>query len=416
MTRTERIERNLRLYPAYQALRSSFFWLPVFFLYFLQVLSLEEALLLEAIYYVTVVVLEVPSGWVSDRLGRRPTLLAATAATTLAALVFAGTASFAAFALAQGLKAAGQALNSGTDTSLLYDSLAEAGREGETAEREGRALAWGLGFGAGAAAVGGLVGLIDLRLAWLLTAAGELGAFGVALAFAEPRPAGRAFTPERPVARLLAHLRDPALTWLFVFSVAMVVLNHVPFEFFQPFVALVVEGAGARPGSGLAPPVAGAVAAVMMALGAVASRRAARTRTRLGVRGSLLAAMAVQIGIIGAMAGALHPAVLAAIVLRNVPMGLAQPIVLAEVHPRLRADLRATYLSVQSLVGRLAFAGLLALASRALAGEATSHAAIAPVLGAFAAGGVAVALLLAVWPRAPGDAGPRGPATPAGWG
>jgi len=96
MTRTERIERNLRLCPVYQALWRSLFWVPVFFLYYLSVLSLEEAVLLEAIYCVTAVLLEVPSGWLSDRLGRRPE------ATSFAALAPV-LAAFAAGGVAVGL-------------------------------------------------------------------------------------------------------------------------------------------------------------------------------------------------------------------------------------------------------------------------------------------------------------------------
>ena len=45
--------------------------LPVFFLYFSSHLSLSEVLRLEALYCLAVVVLEAPSGYFSDRVGRR---------------------------------------------------------------------------------------------------------------------------------------------------------------------------------------------------------------------------------------------------------------------------------------------------------------------------------------------------------
>ena len=64
------MDRNVRLYPIYQAARSSTFWLPVFFLYFSSKFDVADVLLLEAIYYGAVVALEVPSGYLSDRLGR----------------------------------------------------------------------------------------------------------------------------------------------------------------------------------------------------------------------------------------------------------------------------------------------------------------------------------------------------------
>ena len=75
---------NLRIYPWYVALFNAHFWMPVFFLYFLQHVSMSEVLRLEAIYYLAVVILEVPSGYFSDRFGRRPTLLIACSSLLLA--------------------------------------------------------------------------------------------------------------------------------------------------------------------------------------------------------------------------------------------------------------------------------------------------------------------------------------------
>ena len=57
------MERNLWLYPRYRGLRDAIFWLPVFFLYFRSVLPADRVLLLEAVYYLGVVVMEVPSEW-----------------------------------------------------------------------------------------------------------------------------------------------------------------------------------------------------------------------------------------------------------------------------------------------------------------------------------------------------------------
>jgi hypothetical protein len=61
---------------------------------------------------------------------------------------------------------------------------------------------------------------------------------------------------------------------------------------------------------------------------------------------------------------------------------------LAEVHPRVETQIRATYLSLQSFAGRLAFAACLALSSQAVAGLETSHQAMARVLWAYLAGGL----------------------------
>ena len=150
------MRRNLALYPAYQAARSAVFWMPVFFLYFSGACSVAEVFLLEASYYAAVVVVEVPSGYLSDRQGRRPTLVVAAMATTAAHVVFASTASIEAFAVAQGLLAAGMAFNSGTDSALLFDSLKAEGSPDDFGTTEGRAQAWALTSMAFAAAAGGV--------------------------------------------------------------------------------------------------------------------------------------------------------------------------------------------------------------------------------------------------------------------
>ena len=62
--------RNIRLYRWFQFFQGLLFWQAVWFLYFQGTLSAAEAVLLYAIFNVATTALEVPSGWMSDRLGR----------------------------------------------------------------------------------------------------------------------------------------------------------------------------------------------------------------------------------------------------------------------------------------------------------------------------------------------------------
>ena len=136
MSDGERAHRNLRLYPFYVGGVAFYAWMPVFFLYFASQVSLADVLVLEAIYYATVVALEVPSGYFSDRVGRRPTLIIAAAALVASYLAFVFAGSFAGLALGQVLLAVGLSFNSGTDTSFHLASLEAAGRSDRYAERE----------------------------------------------------------------------------------------------------------------------------------------------------------------------------------------------------------------------------------------------------------------------------------------
>jgi hypothetical protein len=60
-------ERNLRLYCVYIPLSRIYFFAPIFFLFFSSRFSIAQVLLLGTIYYLSVVLAELPSGYLSDR-------------------------------------------------------------------------------------------------------------------------------------------------------------------------------------------------------------------------------------------------------------------------------------------------------------------------------------------------------------
>lgn len=366
---TRRLERTVRLYPWFSAASGAFFWLPVFYLWFAAHLPLAQVLLLEALYYLCVVLLEVPSGWFSDRLGRRPTLIVSAVAGTLSALLFLVGGSFGLFAAAQALFAVSIAFRSGSDVALHFESLARLGRGEEFGAREARAERAGFLAGAGAALVGGAVGAIGLRWPYLLSALAGLLALAIAVAFADPEPdATDAPLPfHRQVVACAGLLRDRVLLWCFAGSVLLVVVNHVPYEFVQPFLDRIrlaqgLPEAGTPLGSGIA-------AAGAMLVAAWAAARSIRLRDRVGVAGSVLLAVGLQGAVMVAMALVVHPLAAAVVLLRSVPRAVSAAPLSAAIGPRLPDARRATYLSLQSLVGRLGFSGLLALLA-GLAGEA----------------------------------------------
>jgi MFS family permease len=395
------MERNVRLYPLYQAARSSTFWLPVFFLYFSSKFGAAEVLLLEAIYYAAVVVLEVPSGYLSDRLGRRPTLIAATVAWTLGYAALAWGGSWWVFAAGQVAVAMGMAFNSGTDSALAFESLSALGRENDIAAVEGKAQSWGSIAMAVAALAGGLLASLDLRLGHALSALGTVVALAVTLSFEEPR---RAKAAERPLAQLRgvgSALQAPALRWVFLFAVSMTVFNHVPYELAQPYLRLVLEG---HEVDAFTPAASGLMMALMMAGAAVASRRSEPLARRIGTAPVMLLSMALQGLVILGLSLVVHPAIVVLLLARSVPGALSRPLELQCVLPNVGGHLRATYLSVQSLAGRLAFAGTLALGSWALGGlERLDEPAISMLAGGVGVVLVLVLAALAVTRRAVGD-------------
>lgn len=394
-----RLERNLTLYPLYVVIFNAFFSMPIFALYFLERLTPTEVLRLEAVYYAVVVLLEIPSGYASDRFGRTWTLLISAAGIVAANVAFVVGDTFMMLAAAQVCFAIGISFNSGTDTAFHYDTLHTLGRQDEYDRREARIARLSFFSMAAAALVGGMVGLLELRLVYVVAAIVTAANIVVVLAMAEPdrdatQAAERQLLPQ--VAACVRYLRGGALRWLTLFVLFTVIINHIPYEFYQPYLKLIgteVDWLGA----GATPLVSGGVTAVTMLAAGMFAGRSIRLRDRIGTGYTLVLAAALQAAIIVIMAMVLHWVIVFVILLRSVPRGLSGAPLNAAVAPRVDRGHRATFLSLQSLVGRLGFAGfLLMLSVTGPASPDASWAWLSSVLGLSSGFAIVGTLLLAV--------------------
>lgn len=394
------MDGNLRLYPWFQFFRNLLFWQATWFLYFQGKLSAAEAILLYAVYDIATMVLEVPSGWLSDKVGRRLTLILSTVAATVGTLLIALGDSFAAFALGQCLIGASTAFVSGTDSSLLFESLASEGRDDETEDFE--LTAWRYGFAglALSAVMGGFMAMAGGAVPFWASVAAAAATILIALRFSEPPHTGAAPETLTQIRSLKRELRKPVLLWLMALTAAMYGFSHIPFVFGQP---LILETLSATGDGDVAPVVSGALAAAMMTISIGASWIAKRLKDTIGLAAILLIAFAMQVGLVGVMTTGDSLIVVAFLMLRMVPDALAKPFVIAAVQPELTDDSRATYLSIKSLVSRVLFAASLsALSIKASATSAMNYAEIQSILGVYLLGGLAILASLAMTTRAAG--------------
>lgn len=352
---------NAKWYPRYAFLSDAYFWLPVFFLYFSEMLTLDEVLLLEMVYYIGVYVMEVPSGWFSDRFGRRITMLLAAVILAISyGMIFAGS-SFLVFAIAQFLKAAGISFKSGTETAFHFDSLKAIGLEEEFGKREARVARNRFLGGAAAALIGGLVAIWALQMAYLVACVFAILMIVLVYRFFEP-PVEENETyanPIREVVSCLGYLKQPMLLCILLFFVLMTILNHVPYEFFQPYISCSLESF--RWGDRATPVVSGIHVTLTLLVASAFGAWSMRIRDRIGMWWTLLSAAILQALIITVMAWVLAPIILVLLLARSVPRALMAPVINAAVTGRVERKHRATYLSMQSLAGRLSFAGMLLL-------------------------------------------------------
>ncbi len=150
-------------------------------------LTLLQIQLLQSWYMLWVFILEVPSGVVADKFGRKTSITFGVILMGIAFVLYGIFSGFTFYLLAELLIALATALISGADQALLYDSLKEAGEEAESKKVIGRAHAFslaGIGF---AAPLGGLIaGIYGLNMPVLLSAIPLFLAAAVALTIKEP--------------------------------------------------------------------------------------------------------------------------------------------------------------------------------------------------------------------------------------
>lgn len=330
--------------------------MPIFFLYFSKHLPLGQVLLLESLYYASFVLFEVPSGYISDRFGRKRTLMLSSSILCLSYALFFWTHAPASFAIAQVLLALGLAMASGTDTSFLYDTLHELGREDEYGDHESalnRLGYWSMAVGA---LTGGAMASLDLSYAYGLSLIATLGAFLSTLAFVEPQEQEQALKPHAQLRACLCLLHTRPLNWLFGFSILSVCLSHIPYEFYQSYLELSV-------GSTNAPFVASVHTTIAMLISGWLAGKSMSAARAWGTRLWLLTSATFGVCIITVMSLLLHPVIVVLLLMRDVPNGIHKAPLLASITPRLPSSMRATYLSLQSLSARLSYSVLLAILS-----------------------------------------------------
>lgn len=133
--------RNVRLFIAFRVFFNARFYYPVFAVIYLDFgMTLEQFAILNSIWAATIIVAEVPSGALSDLVGRKKLLVTAGALMVAEMLLwaFAPTSDlnllFWILALNRVLSGLAEAAASGSDEALAYDSLDDAGMTNDWAK------------------------------------------------------------------------------------------------------------------------------------------------------------------------------------------------------------------------------------------------------------------------------------------
>lgn len=387
--RAQQIEANLGRYQAFSLVFFTPFMVPVIVLFWRENgLDLVDVHLLQAIFAVAVVVLEVPTGMVADRLGKRASLIAASACNGGGLVLYALGHDFGVFLVAELALALGISLHSGAGSALLCDTLGALGRAGDYQRYEGRTRALQLVSVGVCALVGGVVGEWSYRATLWLTALGPLCALALALSLVEvSRAPGR----DQPWRAALAGYREliggalrfvsrhRLVRWQLAFLGVLTASSLWLLWLYQPYMER----------CGLPVWFFGVAFALFNLVAAIGSQLADRVARRCGARGTLWLLGALQLAPPLLMAAFVGPASFAFILGHQLTRGLAPPVISARLMRYTYADKRATVLSIGSMAGRLLYA-----ASAVPLGWIAEHASLR--LGLWSQGAVLLLLLLAL--------------------
>ena len=310
-------------------------------------LSLAEILLLQAIFSLATLVMEFPSGYISDRIGYRFALNLACllGITGWATYTLAG--SFTGVLIAELQLGASYAFISGADSALLYETLRYDGREEHYAKYDGRMTAWAqAGEAIGAVGAGVLYGWFPL-LPFIL----QVGVWVAALAIcrnlkdipAPPRETISHLQEAADIARKA--FSQPGIRYTILLAALLGLSSFYPVWLIQPYMQTLNV-----PLSWFGP--IWAVANLCVSFGSIISHR---VQFHLGVRGTPLLLLAL---VVAGYAGLAFSQVIWGFTfyfLLTIMRGIQGPFLRLALQKQSDRHERASILSLKSLVFRLGF-------------------------------------------------------------
>ena len=183
-------------------------------------LSATKVFIVQSIYLAAVLLFEIPSGYLSDVIGRRKTLIVGSLLLPVGLCVYALSYGFYGFALAEIILGIAGSMKSGTDSALMYDTLLQLDKEKEYKAFEGKAVLFERVGDSIAAVLGGLFALVSLRFPFYLNITSGVLLIPLAISLVEPQR--ERISPKNPVREMIRIITfcagDPRIRSVILFS------------------------------------------------------------------------------------------------------------------------------------------------------------------------------------------------------
>jgi len=335
-------------------------------------LNSTQIFTIQAAFHLAVLLLEVPSGYLADVVGRKKTLLFGALFFPLGLALYAAGRSFAAFVFAEMMLAVSVSMRSGCDSAMLFDSLRQLGRQKEYKRFEGKCALVARSGTAVSSLAGGLLAMVFLRLPFLVNVGSALFMPPLALSMAEPeREQRRSKNPLLDILRICRHcLQQPHIRPV-ILSCGLLMASQLTalWGYFFLYKEL-----------GIGVGWFGVLFAVFQLAGALGGSRSHAFSERFGAKTALFLALLSPIFYV--LLGLLPSLWLLPLVPANALLwNLAYPVLLERLNLAVGSDVRATVLSLAAMAGSVTFIIVSPLFGRLV--DAVSLSAAFVALGAF---------------------------------
>jgi MFS family permease len=342
-----RLEANIWKIYLYRFLNEFWLIVPVLIpFYKSNELNSTQIFVIQAAYALSILILEIPSGYLADIIGRKKTLLLGAAFLPLGVAIYAFSETFILFLLAEFTVAVGNSMRSGSDAAMVYDTLIQLKRESDYKKVEGRSAFYTRIGTSSSSILGGLLALLVLRLPFYVNIITGLMMLPIATSMIEPgREKIRSPRPYRDILRI------------FRFS-----LSHSGMRFYILYGALVMSTGVVGVWSyflyyeslGINLFFFGLIFAVFMIASALGSRYAHLVEKKIGEKRSLY--LSLLIGPSFILLGLFKSVFLIPFILMNSFLwGMTYPLVSDAINRQIKSDVRATVLSVSNMTVSFSF-------------------------------------------------------------
>jgi len=346
-----KLRSNIWKYYLFRIFSGMFFSVPIIVLFWQSNgLTLTEAMVLQSIFAIIVVALDIPTGYFADIYGRKLTLVLSGISTFLAISAYSLGHNFSQFLIAEILLATGTSLASGTASAFIYDTLVDL-KEEQKYKR-----IWGHAFFVSAMALavsgilGGFIATIDLRYTLYLSIPFFALLIPVAFSMHEPKRHKIIFKKGYiwEILKIIkvSIIQDERLKWLILYSGIVYAFNQSALWLYQPYFKL----------SGIDVAYFGVVFASFQIVAAFSSKYAHKLEEKLGQKYSLIMLIFLVSGSYFLMSNFVFLFSFSFSFLHQFVRGFREVVVNDYINKITTSDIRATVLSAESFVGRLLYA------------------------------------------------------------